>query len=103
AAAGELLSAVDATWSDLVALTRRWQRCAADASACVDIPGADGATYVLTADDVGLTVRVVETGAGANGATSVASDASGVVAAPPPPPPGATAPTPVVPTITGSA
>src|SRR5436305_5869264 len=103
AAAGELLSAVDATWSEFVALTRRWQRCAADASACVDIPGADGATYVLTADDVGLTVRVVETGAGANGATSVASDASGVVAAPPPPPPpppAATAPTPVVPTIT---
>lgn len=40
--------------------TYTWQRCNADASGCVDIPGATGFTYTLVAEDVGKRVRYVE-------------------------------------------
>lgn len=40
--------------------TYTWQRCNADSSGCVDIPGATGFTYLLTAADVGKRIRFVE-------------------------------------------
>jgi hypothetical protein len=90
--AGALLSASDGTWSELVAITRRWQRCATDGSACVDIDGASADTYVPGGEDVGFGIRVVVTATGAGGATSVASDATAAVSAPAPPPPADPAP-----------
>jgi hypothetical protein len=40
--------------------TYSWQRCNGDSSGCVDIPGATGFDYLLTAADVGKRVRFVE-------------------------------------------
>lgn len=37
-----------------------WQRCAADASGCADVPGRTGFSYTLTAADVGARIRIVE-------------------------------------------
>ena len=83
--------------------TYQWQRCDAAGTSCQPIAGAVGASYVLTYDDVGHTLRVLETASGAGGAGSPASSiASGIVTAPPPPP----AVKPVnqtVPAITGTA
>ena len=38
-----------------------WQRCNADDSGCVDVPGRTGFSYLLGAEDVGKKVRFVET------------------------------------------
>jgi hypothetical protein len=40
--------------------TYTWQRCNADSSGCVDVPGATGFNYTLTAADVGKRIRLVE-------------------------------------------
>lgn len=38
----------------------QWQRCSADGSGCVDVPGRTGFTYVLGSEDVGTRIRFVE-------------------------------------------
>ncbi|MCU0312873.1 MAG: hypothetical protein MUC84_02275 [Solirubrobacteraceae bacterium] len=84
---GETLSADDGTWGGTppVTTTRRWQRCDALGGACTDIPGETAGTYVLVADDVGGTVRVVVTADNAApGTVSAASAPSAVVLATPP-------------------
>jgi hypothetical protein len=50
-----------------------WERCG---GGCAAIPGADGATHLLTAADVGFTVRVVVTASNAGGSGSAASSAT---------------------------
>lgn len=40
--------------------TYSWQRCNADSSGCVDVPGATGLNYTLTTSDVGKRMRFVE-------------------------------------------
>jgi hypothetical protein len=40
--------------------TYQWQRCNADRSGCVDVPGRTGFTYLLGPEDVGKTIRLVE-------------------------------------------
>jgi hypothetical protein len=40
--------------------TYTWQRCNADTSGCVDVPGRTGFSYLLGADDVGKRIRIVE-------------------------------------------
>ena len=40
--------------------TYQWQRCNADRSGCVDVPGRTGFSYVLGPEDVGKTIRLVE-------------------------------------------
>ena len=42
-------------------ITWQWQRCNAAASSCVDIAGAAGTSYLLTAADVGSRIRIVQT------------------------------------------
>jgi hypothetical protein len=37
-----------------------WQRCAADSSGCVDVPGATSFNYLLGAADIGRRIRIVE-------------------------------------------
>ena len=63
-ATGETLTATTGTWtgSGPIDHTFQWQRCDAAGANCVDIPGATSATYTLTADDAGSTVRVVVVG-----------------------------------------
>jgi hypothetical protein len=56
--------------------TYQWQRCDADGTHCVDLPGATGDTYDLVSSDVGGAVRVIVTatnGAGSDSATSPAT------------------------------
>jgi serine protease AprX len=102
AAAGQTLSADDGVWSgQAVSLTRQWQRCSTAGDACVDVTDATGDSYSVAAEDVGLTLRLVVSGADVNGVGVAMSAPTDVVtsatpAAPPPP----TVVTP--PTITGT-
>ena len=72
---GTLTAAARAGWT---VTARQWTRTTAGGT--VDIPGATGTTYTLTAPDVGATIGCRATGS----ATAVASI---VVPAPPPPEP----------------
>ena len=85
ATVGETLTADDGTWSGIVEVTRRWQRCSTDGVTCLDIAGATEPAYVLAAEDAGFTVRVVVTATDAGGSAPVASDPTALVAAPEPP------------------
>jgi hypothetical protein len=53
------MSAGTGSWSGATPLAYAisWLRCEADGSGCVAIPGAAGAGYALTADDVGHRIR----------------------------------------------
>ena len=57
--AGQWLDALGLPCTDCK-LSYTWQRCNPDASGCVDIPGATGMSYTLTASDVGRRIRIVE-------------------------------------------
>ena len=65
-----------------------WWRCDSAGGNCVDIAGATGWRYQLTAADVGKTVRSLIRASNAAGTETVASEATSVVA------PTAAAPTP---------
>jgi uncharacterized repeat protein (TIGR01451 family) len=85
---GQVLTADPGSWSGTPAPSfgYQWQRCDASGNNCVDIAGATGNTYTLTADDLGHTLRVVVTGANGSGgstATSLPTDTvkAGAVAA----------------------
>ena len=101
---GQTLTETHGTWSGAPSsFTYQWERCDAGGINCQAIAGAVSASYVLTNDDVGHTLRVLETASDAGGAGSPASSgASGIVIAPPPPP--AVKPAnQTVPAITGAA
>jgi hypothetical protein len=68
---GETLTAIDTFWNGSPAFTHQWRQCAADGSACVDIPGETGTTYNPRPDDVGRSIRV-RTAATEGGMTSTA-------------------------------
>ena len=88
--AGSTLTADPGDWqgTPTITYTYRWQRCDAAGANCVDIAGATGSTYDLTAADVGHTIRVVVVATNDAGASSPAtSGASAVVAAPSTPAP----------------
>jgi hypothetical protein len=55
---GETLTAMHSAWSGNPGFADQWRRCAADGSACADIPGATASTYTPTPDDVGHALRV---------------------------------------------
>jgi hypothetical protein len=62
--------------SELV-VSRVWQRCKADGSACADIGGADRVSYTVADADLNRTLRVVETARNGEGSTSVVSALTG--------------------------
>ena len=102
-AQGQTLTATQGTWTgDPTTFTYQWVRCpstggAADGSDCAALPGASTTGYVVSAGDIGSTIRVRVTATNTDGSLTVASTATAVVTAPAGPP--NTAP----PTITGSA
>lgn len=75
------------TWSGTTPMTysRQWERCSAAGTACAPIDGAVGTDHVLTAADVGLTLRVVVTATNAKTSTSAASATTPAIAPKAPP------------------
>jgi hypothetical protein len=76
------LTASAGTWSGTptISYSRQWERCDASGDDCADIAGATGATYALTSEDVGSTIRVTVTATNAAGPVSATSAATDVVA-----------------------
>lgn len=92
----ETITASAGSWSGApTSYAFTWERCDGAGASCAAIPGADGATYVLTAADVGFTVRVVVRASNAGGSGTAAS--SGTAAVEPASPPGSIE----LPTISG--
>ena len=80
---GSTVTASTGTWAGTtpLAFAYQWRRCDTTGAGCVDVPGATGATYVQTSDDVAGTLRVVVTATGRGGTTSAASAFTPIVAA----------------------
>jgi len=77
---GMILTAHKGTWTGApTAFLYRWQRCAADGTACVNIPGASTKTYTLTSSDVDHTVRVRVTASNADGQAATFSKPTAVI------------------------
>jgi hypothetical protein len=104
---GSTLAVDVGVWTGDMPLTfaYQWRRCAEGGVVCIDITGATGQTYRLTANDAAAQLLVLVTATNDVGSSQASSTLSGVVTAP-----GSSAPaagTPPVevgrPTITGSA
>lgn len=57
---GQTLHTDNGSWTfdlDYLTYSYQWERCDAAGASCVDIPGATGSSYTLTASDVGHTIR----------------------------------------------
>jgi hypothetical protein len=71
---GATLTATTGTWTgNPTSFAYQWRRCSPTTGACVDIPGATGSTYTLSAADSGSVMRVLvvaTNAAGSNGAFS---------------------------------
>lgn len=98
AVAGRTLTATGGTWTGAPATTLQWERCDGAGGGCAAVDGATGATYAVTAGDVGATLRVTETATNAGGSRTSSSAVTSVV---PPlpvvaPPPVVTAPQPTL-------
>jgi hypothetical protein len=84
---GQVLSVVSGVWGGFPApeLAYQWLRCDQAGGGCVPIVGATASGYVLSAADVGGTLRVSATGTNTSGTTSATSSASpAVISAPGP-------------------
>jgi len=80
-AVGSLLVSIGGAWSDAASVSSQWQRCDAT-RACADIAGETGSAYSPTAADVGSSLRVVVTAAGAGGITTALSAPTAPVSMP---------------------
>ena len=89
---GDTLTATTGSWTGSpTGYVYQWQDCNTSGANCAAIAGATASTRVLTASDVGHTLRVVVTATNTGGSTSATSAATAtVVALPPPPPPAPT-------------
>ena len=77
---GQTLTASTGAWDGSpTSFAFQWQRCSAAGTSCVDLPGATGGTYVVTAGDAGSTIRVVVTATNSVGSASAASAPTPVV------------------------
>ncbi|HKP19222.1 MAG TPA: IPT/TIG domain-containing protein, partial [Gaiellaceae bacterium] len=76
------LSTTDGTWTgNPTSFTYRWKRCDSGGAGCVAIAGATAASYLLTATDVGRTMRAEVTATNAGGSVAATSNATAVVTA----------------------
>ncbi len=101
-AVGVTLTASTGTWSGTPPITfaYQWLRCDSAGSSCVDIAGATGQPYTVTAGDTGARLRVRVTASNITGSATAQSLPTTVVPGAPPPPaaPANTA----LPTVAGS-
>jgi hypothetical protein len=80
AKSGETLTVTPGTWATPpTSVAYRWQRCSDTGSACADISGATGTTYVATSADIGNTDRVVATATDGGGTSDSPSAVTAVV------------------------
>lgn len=76
------ISAGVGIWANTpLSYTYQWHRCNAAGAACAPLSGQTGATYGLTAADVGSTLVVLVTATNADGSTQANSRPSSVVSA----------------------
>jgi len=77
----ETLTAVPGSWTGTPPITfvLAWRRCDSGGGGCASIPGQTGQTHVVTADDIGSTLRVLETATNAEGSATAESAATAVV------------------------
>jgi hypothetical protein len=81
---GQTLTANAGAWSGVaISYAYQWLRCDTAGNACAPIAGAGAASYPIAAADVGWTLRVAVTATNKNGALTVASNPTSVVAPPP--------------------
>jgi IPT/TIG domain-containing protein len=80
---GGAVTSTSGTWSGEPAITSvyQWQDCNSSGNECVNISGANSASYTPVAGDVGDTLRAVVTATNAGGHGEARSAASGVVPA----------------------
>ncbi|HEX5245696.1 MAG TPA: hypothetical protein VFW41_01060 [Gaiellaceae bacterium] len=78
---GQTLTATTGTWVGQAPITYtfQWWRCDPNGANCSSIPGATSRTYVLTATDVGRSVRVIVAAKNSAGSTTSNSELVGPV------------------------
>lgn len=85
---GQTLTVTPGTYTNTdVAHGYQWQRCDATGANCVAIAGATTSTYVVSNDDAGATLDVVETATDRFAAPTATSAATAAVPVPAPPAP----------------
>jgi hypothetical protein len=83
AAQGQALTESHGTWTNApTSYSFQWEDCDGSGQACVAIAGATGASYVLTAADVGHTIVVQETASNSGGSGTPADSAPTAVVLP---------------------
>jgi polysaccharide biosynthesis protein PslG len=81
---GQTLTGNAGTWSGVsLSYAYQWLRCDSAGNACAAIAGAGAASYPTASADVGQTLRFAVTATNKNGAVTVSSNPSSVVAPPP--------------------
>jgi virginiamycin B lyase len=84
---GQTLSVGNGSWSHKPSAYRyQWQTCDVSGASCASISGQDGATYALTAGDVGRSLRATVTASNIAGANTAVSSTSAVIRSTPRPP-----------------
>src|SRR5207248_3267546 len=77
---GQTLTEPHGVWTNSpTSFAYQWQQCNSEGASCASITGATSQTYVLTAGDVGHTIRVQETASNAGGSGAPASSAATAV------------------------
>ncbi len=81
-ATGQTLTAVEGTFAGAVPVTYayQWQRCDATGAICTALPAVVTKTFLLTAPDVGATLRVRVTATNASGSGSATSVPTALIA-----------------------
>jgi hypothetical protein len=87
---GQTLTGNPGGWSGVaVSYAYQWLSCDSAGNGCASIGGAGATSYATAAADVGRTLRFAVTATNKNGALTVASNSSSIVAPAPAPPPAA--------------
>jgi inosine-uridine nucleoside N-ribohydrolase len=83
---GQTLTESHGSWSNSpTGYSYQWEDCDSKGNNCSPVAGATGQSYLLSAIDVGSTIRVTETARNATGLGSPASSVATAVVGPPPP------------------
>ena len=82
---GALLNATTGSWTNSpTGYAYQWRRCDSAGGSCSVVAGRTSATYTLSAEDVGATMRVAVTASNSGGSTTATSQQTGSIAARPP-------------------